>query len=147
MVDPTWSWTFAEQIESSKNAGHETIEKLLKALTDSGWDGMDFFHVQMAAEEAMINAVTHGNGEAPDKVVEVEFRVSPTRAYLRFKDEGEGFNPDDLPDPRDDDHLECTNGRGVLLIKEMMTEVKYNECGNEVIMVKEKRLEPQSESA
>lgn len=141
MLDPEWSWTLDDTIPSSKDIGHQAIEKLLAALTEAGWDGRDFFHVQMAAEEAMINAITHGNHESADLVVEVEFKVSKDAAYLRLKDQGKGFCPDTLPDPTDEDRLECVHGRGVFLIKEMMDEVKYNECGNEVTMLKRRDLD------
>lgn len=136
MVEHAWKWTLRETIPSDTAAGHRVIDLLIKALDGCGWVGRDLFHVQMAAEEAMVNCVTHGNQQAADKVVEIEFRVSPRQAYMRFKDQGEGFNPDDLPDPRDDEHLECINGRGVMLIHEMMDEICYNAVGNEVTMVK-----------
>lgn len=136
MVEVVWSWTLSTQFPSAVDAGREAIDQLLAALTAEQWDGRDYFHVQMAAEEAMVNAVKHGNNESPAKQVKVDFRVSPNVAYLKFEDEGEGFSPDDLPDPRDDAHLECTNGRGVMLIREMMTEVRYNERGNQVEMWK-----------
>jgi serine/threonine-protein kinase RsbW len=77
-----------------------------------------------------------GNQLAEDKVVEVEFRVDPHRTYLRVNDQGAGFNPAAVPDPRDDENLECTNGRGVMLIREFMSEVRYNDRGNEVTMIK-----------
>ncbi len=136
MGDPAWAWTLQQQIPSSLEAGHALIEKLMERLSGLGWEGRDSFHVQMAAEEAMVNAVKHGNHESPNKLVEVEFKVAPHRVYMRFKDQGAGFCPADLPDPRDEDHLECTNGRGVMLIREMMSEVHYNEIGNEVTMLK-----------
>lgn len=141
MADAEWKWELSRTIPSSKDVAHELVEELLKALTEHGWDGSDLFHVQMAAEEAIINAVTHGNQEADDKVVEVEFRVSEKSVYLRFKDQGEGFCPDKLPDPTDDENLESTHGRGVFLIKQMMTQVTYNDCGNEVTMLKHRQTE------
>ena len=136
MVEPAWVWKLHERIPSNVDAGHKAIERLMSAMSDSQWEGRDSFHVQMAAEEAMVNAVTHGNKHAADKSVEIEFRVSPREIYMRFQDQGEGFCPEELPDPRDDEHLECTNGRGVMLINEMMSEVHYNACGNEVTMIK-----------
>ncbi len=136
MGEPAWTWSLRRQIPSSTDAGHEVIEELLAALTEAGWDGSDYYHVQMAAEEAMVNAVLHGNQQADDKAVELEFKVCMTDAYLRIKDEGEGFRPDELPDPRADENLECVHGRGVMLIKEMMNHVVYNAVGNEVEMHK-----------
>ncbi len=139
MVDRTWSWTLQQEIPSSLDAGHALIEKLMEQLSQHGWQGRDNFHVQMAAEEAMVNAIKHGNKEAADKVVEVEFKVAADAVYMRIKDQGKGFCPANLPDPRNDEHLECTNGRGVMLIQTMMTEVHYNDIGNEVIMVKQRQ--------
>ncbi len=139
MVEATWRWNLHQEIPSSKDAAHEAIEHLLHAVSDAGWEGREFFHIQMAIEEALVNAVTHGNHESPDKVVEIEFKVSADAVYMRVKDQGEGFCPEKLPDPRDDEHLECTNGRGVMLIREMMSQVQYNEIGNEVTMVKRRK--------
>jgi serine/threonine-protein kinase RsbW len=136
MTEAEWRLTFIKQIESSKDAAHELIDQMLVAMSDAGWEGREYFHVQMALEEAMVNAVTHGNKEAPDKVVEVEFKLRADLVFIRITDQGEGFRPEDLPDPRDEEHLECTNGRGVMLIRAMMDEVSYNGVGNEVVMIK-----------
>jgi serine/threonine-protein kinase RsbW len=135
-----WSWRKHQEIPSSHDAAHNAIEQLVAALEAHGWDGRDLFHIQLAVEEAMINAITHGNKLADDKVVEYEFKVHPSTAFIRIKDQGQGFCPDTVPDPRDEDHLECTNGRGVMLIREMMTDVTYNESGNQITMTK--RREP-----
>ncbi len=141
MAEPAWTWSLHEVIPSSVDVGRQMIDQLLAAMSEAGWDGRDYFHVQLAAEEAMVNAVKHGNKEADDKTVEIEFKVGAQSTLMRFKDQGDGFCPDDLPDPRDDDHLECTNGRGVMLIREMMSQVTYNDSGNEVVMVKHREAE------
>jgi serine/threonine-protein kinase RsbW len=140
MGEPAWTWSLHKQIPSTTDAGHEVIEELLAALAQAGWDGSDFYHVQMAVEEAMVNAVLHGNQRAEDKSVEMEFKVSITDAYLRIKDEGSGFCPDTLPDPRADENLERLHGRGVMLMKVMMNRVTFNDIGNEVEMVKHRSL-------
>ncbi|MFN3192965.1 MAG: ATP-binding protein [Aureliella sp.] len=140
--EPDWTWSLLKTIPSSKDEGHKLVDELRTALTDEGWDGSDFFHVQMAAEEALINAITHGNKEDPTKTVELEFRVSDQTAFLRFKDQGEGFNPEDLPDPTADENLDVIHGRGVFLIRELMSEIEYNESGNEVRMWKHRTKEP-----
>lgn len=142
MNDLDWTWTITKTIPSSTDEGHAIIEQLLRALGEAGWDGSDLFHVQMAAEEAMVNAVTHGNQRCADKFVELEFKVSTTTAFLRVKDQGDGFCPDDIPNPTDEEHLEVVHGRGVFLIQNMMSEVRYNDCGNEVTMIKHRAAEP-----
>lgn len=141
MNEPEWTWIHSVTIPSSLDSGHEVIEKLMAALTAAEWDGSDLFHVQMAAEEAMVNAVTHGNGCSDQKVVEMDFKVAKQSVFMRFKDQGEGFCPDDLPDPTDDEHVEAVHGRGVFLIRNMMDEVRYNECGNEVVMIKHRQTQ------
>jgi len=136
MSKPALGWSLHEKIPSSLNVGHATIERLIAALEAHQWEGRDLFLIQLAVEEAMVNAITHGNKQAEDKVVEVEFRVDQLTTFMRIKDQGAGFNPAAVPDPRDDDHLECTNGRGVMLIREFMSEMRYNDRGNEVTMIK-----------
>lgn len=138
MSEIAWTWSLHEKIPSSVPIAHQYLDRFRQALQDAGWDGRDYFHIQMASEEALVNAVTHGNREADDKQVELELHVAPEQVYIRIKDEGEGFCPDDVPDPRDEDRLGCVHGRGVLLIREMMSEVKYLGCGNEVQMIKRK---------
>jgi serine/threonine-protein kinase RsbW len=136
MSKPALGWSLHEKIPSSLDHGHATIERLISALEANNWEGRDLFHIQLATEEAVVNAITHGNKQSENKVVEVEFRVDPQTTFIRIKDQGAGFDPSAVPDPRDDDHLECTNGRGVMLIRELMSEVHYNDRGNEVTMIK-----------
>lgn len=139
MPDTAWDWSLNESIPSSLDQGHKLIEHYVKMLEQHGWEGRDLFHVQLAVEEAIVNAITHGNHESPDKRVEVELHVNRSSTFMRIRDEGEGFCPNDLPDPTDDEHVDCPHGRGVMLIKEMMDEVTYNDCGNQVIMVKNRK--------
>lgn len=143
MAEFALGWSLHEKIPSSLDVGHATIERLIVALQQNKWEGRDLFHIQLAIEEAMVNAITHGNQLAQDKVVEVEFHVDRQITFMRIKDQGAGFKPEDVPDPRDDEHLECTNGRGVMLIRELMSEVRYNDQGNEVTMIKHRS--PQEE--
>ena len=139
MPDMAWDWSLQEQIASSLDVGHELIERYIKVLEQFGWDGRDLFHVQLAVEEAIVNAITHGNQESPDKIVEVELHVSRQATNLRILDQGCGFCPDSLPDPTDDENLETPHGRGVMLMKQMMDEVHYNPCGNQVTMTKHRK--------
>ncbi len=136
MTETSWTWTLHRKIPSSLPIAHQYLETFLQALKDAGWDGRDYFHVQMASEEALVNAVTHGNKESPDKQVEIELYISPDVVNMRIKDEGAGFKPESLPDPRSEGRVDMVHGRGVWLIKEMMSEVHYLGSGNEVIMIR-----------
>jgi serine/threonine-protein kinase RsbW len=136
MTETAWTWSLHEKIPSSLPIAHQYLETFLQALRDAGWEGRDYFHVQMASEEALVNAVTHGNKQALDKQVEIELYISPEQVNLRIKDEGKGFCVEALPDPRTAERLEMVHGRGVLLIRQMMSDVRYVGCGNEVIMIR-----------
>jgi serine/threonine-protein kinase RsbW len=105
----------------------------------------DLFAVKLAVEEALVNAIKHGNQLDPAKKVFVQYTISETLFEIRIRDEGPGFDPTDLPDPTADDFLERPCGRGVMLIRSFMTSVDYIGNGNEVVMSKLKS-EPDPEA-
>lgn len=96
------------------------------------------FAVRLALDEALSNAIHHGNGDDPAKSVTVEYRVTPLRVTVSVEDQGPGFRPRRLPDPTRDENLERPHGRGVMLIKAYMTRVAFNRAGNRVTMIKER---------
>jgi len=86
------------------------------------------FGIQLSLEEAIVNAEMHGADRDPEQVVTVTLVAHVNEnhelvADIIIKDPGGGFNPEDLPDPTDDDHLEVPTGRGLLLIKRFMDTV------------------------
>jgi len=90
----------------------------------------------IALDEAFVNAVKHGNKNDPTKLVRITADLSANEARFQIEDEGEGFDPSTIPDPLDPANLFKASGRGVLLIYNIMDEVKYNERGNRLTMVK-----------
>jgi serine/threonine-protein kinase RsbW len=136
MDSKRWSWCLEKTIPSDVDVGHGLIEELNQALEAALWCGRDVFKIQLAAEEAMVNAIEHGNRRDASKKVEVGFFVGDDEVRISFTDQGSGFNPDTLPDPTDDELLEKPRGRGVRLIQELMDEVCYNAAGNSVTLVK-----------
>ncbi len=130
------SRTIQRTLASDTDQAHVLIDELIASLESEGWDGRDLFHVQMAVEEAIVNAIEHGNKRSLDKTVDVVAEFSAERFWMRVSDQGQGFDCTKLPDPTDEDHLECPRGRGVMLMRELMTEVHYNACGNSVEMSK-----------
>jgi anti-sigma regulatory factor (Ser/Thr protein kinase)/CheY-like chemotaxis protein len=90
----------------------------------------------VALDEAFVNAVKHGNRNDPNKLVRITAEISPQEARFTVEDEGDGFNVQEIPDPCDPSNLFKTSGRGVLLIYNIMDEVKYNERGNRLTMIK-----------
>jgi len=117
--------------------------------------------VGVALEEALLNAAYHGNLEvsselrdhdhmqfyelarqrmqaAPyrDRKIFVDARINQSGLQYVIRDEGPGFDPHSLPDPRDPANLERPCGRGLLLMRTFMDEVRHNEFGNEVTLLK-----------
>ena len=90
----------------------------------------------LALREALVNAITHGNHDDPSKLVRITAEVSRHHAKFTVEDEGVGFNVNDIPHPRDPDNLLKSSGRGVLLIRSVMDETKYNDRGNRLSMIK-----------
>lgn len=107
-----------------------------EALQASAYTEHDIFSIKLALEEALVNAIKHGNQMDPDKRVFVVYNVTAERFDIRITDEGAGFNPADVPDPTDPDNLERPCGRGLLLMRGFMTEVEYHGKGNVVTMAK-----------
>lgn len=124
-------------------------------------DDSDVIRVCIALEESLRNAMFHGNLEISSEVREgdpeayaellaerlsaspwrdrrlyVNVRLSRTGGTFVVRDEGPGFDPASLPDPTDPANLERVSGRGLLLMRTFMDEVRFNATGNEVTMIK-----------
>ncbi|MEX2672402.1 MAG: ATP-binding protein [Phycisphaeraceae bacterium] len=119
-------------------------QQLLTAIAEHGYAGSDCFAIKLALEEALANAIKHGNASDPAKQVQVTYQVDPARVRIEVCDEGPGFDPEDVPDPTLDENLEKPFGRGVMLMRTYMTEVSYNASGNCVILVKARSSEQAS---
>ncbi len=144
MPHNSWTWVLEKSVASVTDNAHELIEELMSALDRMGWGGRDRFHIHMAVEEAIVNAIEHGNQRMPEKKVDVVFKLSPEKAWIRISDQGKGFDFQHLPDPTDEEHLEEPHGRGVMLMRELMSDVRYNKRGNAVEMLKIRSAEEQT---
>jgi CheY-like chemotaxis protein len=127
-------------------------------------DEMDRIRAGVALQEALINAIQHGNLEVPSTLreqseqsfqelirvrreqapylqrrVHVLVRATPSEALFLIRDEGPGFDPATLPDPTDPANIERPCGRGLLLIRTFMDEVRHNALGNTITLVKRRQ--------
>ena len=109
---------------------------ILPVLENEGYGERSIFAVKLALEEAVINAIKHGNELDDTKKVTIGFSIDDNKAIITVQDEGEGFDPAALPDPTDEDYLMATSGRGVSLMRAYMDEVRFNDTGNEITMIK-----------
>jgi CheY-like chemotaxis protein/anti-sigma regulatory factor (Ser/Thr protein kinase) len=129
-------------------------------------DEIGRIRVSVALQEALVNAIHHGNLEVSSNLreqdeknyytliesrrkekpyrmrrVHVVAKESPAEAAYVVRDEGPGFDPQTLPDPTDPCNLERCSGRGLLLIRTFMDEVYHNESGNQITLVKRRDRE------
>jgi serine/threonine-protein kinase RsbW len=107
-------------------------------MEELGYAKKDLFAVRLALEEALVNAVKHGNRGDPAKEARLRSHVGPEAVSLEVEDEGDGFDPGNVPDPLAPENLERPCGRGVYLIRRYMTWVRYNERGNCVTMCRQR---------
>lgn len=128
------------------------------------FDQTERVRVGIALEEALVNALYHGNLEVgsellekddaayyalvdertrqppyKDRRIEVEARISLDEAVFVVRDEGRGFDPSSLPDPTSQVNLDKVSGRGLLLMRTFVDKLAFNEHGNEVTLVKRRR--------
>lgn len=136
MSDTAEDWKYNQKVPSQPDVCAQIIEVLLKQLHSANWSNKDIFGIHMAMEEAIMNAVRHGNQCAPDKQVHVEITISGDQFYAKITDQGDGFDPAAVPDPTLDENLDKTCGRGVTLMKNFVDEVIFNEKGNSVELKK-----------
>jgi len=119
-------------------------EEILAHIGEFNYDDADQFAIRLAVEEALVNAIKHGNGSDPTKKIRIEYRVTPDEFCIKIEDEGPGFDPNSVPDPTSPEFLERPSGRGLMLMRYYMSEVSFNDRGNCVIMIK-RRSDSQEE--
>jgi serine/threonine-protein kinase RsbW len=128
---------FTKMIIASDTSEMARVQQaVLDAAQAHGFAEREVFGIRLALEEGLPNAIHHGNQDDPDKQVAVEYRIHDGELTVHIRDEGGGFRPDNLPDPRDEENLTRPHGRGVLLMQAYMNEVSFNEAGNVVTLVK-----------
>jgi len=93
-------------------------------------------NIPLACDEAITNAIIHGNRSNPDRKVNIQVYVSPNRFRIRVRDEGEGFDVARVVDPTQGEALLRPGGRGVYLMRNIMDSVEYKEGGRVVELEK-----------
>jgi len=136
---------FKVTIPSVTSAGEEIQERILNALSDLEYSPRDVFGVRLALEEALVNAIKHGNGMDPEKRVHISCEISREQVKIEIEDEGEGFVPSEVDDPTEDENLDRPGGRGIMLMRAFMSVIAYNEIGNRVTLIKEREVETDAE--
>lgn len=138
------------------------IENLQASLPS--WSDRDRLQIGMAIDEALVNAMHHGNLEVDSNLrdsdepeyynqirdrrcqepfckrrVSVQAEFSDQHVCIQISDDGPGFDPSQIEDPTTDDNVQRIGGRGLFLIKAFMSQVVHNGCGNQITMTKLRR--------
>jgi serine/threonine-protein kinase RsbW len=124
-----WDWQSCSCEEALRVA-----ELVAGEMAQQGYPQGDCFAMKLALDEAISNAVRHGNRGNPAKLVHVRVHLDRWRVLAEVEDEGEGFDPEDVPDPREPEALHRPGGRGLLLMRHFATWLLLHEPGNRVTL-------------
>ena len=123
-------WQLDETIPNEGEAAQRFIDQLGERLEEHGWSDREMFQIRMSVEEAVTNAIEHGNRRDPHKQIRLRCGLDAAEFHLEVVDEGRGFCRDDVPDCTDSDRREAQRGRGIMLMESFMSDVEYVGCGN-----------------
>jgi serine/threonine-protein kinase RsbW len=131
----------AHLVLASRFENIEVAERtLLDLFAQAGCNGDEEYWIVTAVREAIANAVRHGNRAEPERKVRVEYTIEGRTVTIRIEDEGNGFDPEEIPDPTDPANLLRPSGRGIFYMKQFMSKVEFSRApqgGTAVIMTKE----------
>jgi len=123
-------------IPSDPAEARRVQEEIERSLKSHQFSAPDIFGIKLALEEALVNAIKHGNQLDRSKTVTVASAVRGERFEVHITDEGSGFDPGDVPDPTAVENIERPCGRGLMLMRHYMNEVTFHGRGNSVSMAK-----------
>lgn len=132
--------TFEVAIPSDAEAIRRVQDDIETELKANQFEEREVFGIRLALEEALANALKHGNQMDKNKKIFVRYRVPPERFEVGITDEGPGFELDDVPDPLAEENLERPCGRGLFLMRHYMTEVTFHAPGNHISMSKVRKM-------
>lgn len=122
------------KIESKIN-NLRLVEKVIDDITNDLGISQDCYgKILVSTMEGVNNAITHGNKSEPGKIVDIEIRFKNKELKIKISDEGEGFKPEEVPDPTRPENIEELNGRGVFLMSRLADRIRYSRKGNAVTM-------------
>jgi serine/threonine-protein kinase RsbW len=126
-------------VRSEVGAISPFVDTLMHLIRKCKWVAGNEEDVEIALREALANAVIHGNHEDPGKQVYVGCRGGPDEVSIVVRDEGQGFDPDDVSDPTASENVKSAHGRGIYLMKNLMDEVRFERGGTVVYMRRSRR--------
>lgn len=121
------------------SSSFDEVERLEHYVNDlqrwAEFNDEDYARIMLTLSEAATNAIVHGNKENPEKKVIIRGFLNGNKLLISVKDEGDGFDPDSIPDPLKEENLMNIGGRGVYLIKEYADDLDFDENGTKLEMM------------
>jgi serine/threonine-protein kinase RsbW len=120
----------------SKLGSLRIVEKAIDEVTsDLGISQENYGKILVSTLEGVNNAILHGNKSDPQKIVNVEIGFLNNQLKIKISDQGNGFVPENVPDPTVPENREELNGRGVFLMSRLADKIKFSRKGNTVTMI------------
>lgn len=129
--EPGTRWV---EIPNDVGSGMRVLEAIVLELSLAGFERRQIGLIELAFTEALTNAVRHGNQDDPQKMVLIQYGIDDFGFELAIQDEGSGFDPGAVEDPTEHENLSRPGGRGLLLIRSLMVDVRFNDRGNQITM-------------
>lgn len=112
------------------------LENFLENISANYSNFEDLFpDMMLSVTEAVSNAIIHGNEFDPEKEVTIDCIQDNNKLEVQVSDQGNGFNPNSIPNPVENENLLKSGGRGVYLMKHYTKSISYNDKGNKVILI------------
>jgi serine/threonine-protein kinase RsbW len=109
----------------------------MRLAREAGCVASEVADVEISLREALANAIFHGNQGRSDKKILLRCYGDPhTGLLLAVRDQGRGFDPAAVPDPRNAERIRLPHGRGIFLMHELMDHAEHRKGGREVVLYK-----------
>lgn len=122
------------KVASTREEIERVLQETMEVISASGYEEISLFAIRLSFEEALSNAMNHGNGADPARSIDLEISGDDMGLEASFEDEGPGYDPVSVPDPTAEENLTVASGRGLALIRAFMTEVKIVAPGNRLVL-------------
>ena len=132
---------FEVQIASDTTAALAVQDQIIELMEQRDYSAKDIFAMRLTIEEAVTNAIKHGNKNDKDKKVSISCQIDTQKIQVLVTDEGPGFIPDDVPDPTLPEYIERTTGRGLILMRAYLERCDYLGSGNQIVMERNRNSE------
>ncbi|MBL4623618.1 MAG: ATP-binding protein [Flavobacteriales bacterium] len=118
---------------SSKTENLTVVETFVDEVCEEFKINEDYYgNILIALTEAVTNAIQHGNKYDPEKNIDLQFIPKEKELIFTIKDQGSGFDFNNLPDPTEPENIEKLHGRGIYLMKHLADKVEFSDNGRAV---------------